>query len=73
MGERDIGDTVTLVDFNPDQGLGVGSVLDVVTAVVRENGSVTSAEIKGARLGSSEEDGGAGLALVEVEPFFGLL
>jgi hypothetical protein len=42
------------------------------TAVIGENGSVASGEVECARLGVADEDGGAGFALVEVEPLLSL-
>lgn len=32
LGQRDVGDTVRLVDLNPDEVFGLGRVLDVVTS-----------------------------------------
>lgn len=43
------------------------------TAIIGENGSVTGSEIKRAGIGVAKENGGDCRALVEVEPFFGLL
>ena len=42
------------------------------TGVVGEDGGVAGGKVKGAAVAVSCEDGGAGVALVEVEPFFGL-
>lgn len=72
LSERDISDTVTPVDFNPNESFVVRSVLNIVAAVVWENGSVSGAEIKSTGFRSSHEDGSARFTLVEVEPFFGL-
>lgn len=40
--------------------------------VVREHGGVACAKVKGAGVGVAGEDGGLGLALVEVQPLLGL-
>ena len=42
------------------------------TAVIGENCCITSREIKSPGDGSTEEDGGASLALMEVQPLLGL-
>jgi hypothetical protein len=44
----------------------------VRTAVIGEHGSVASGKVECARLGVADEDGGAGFALVEVEPLLSL-
>ena len=43
-----------------------------MTAVVRKYGCVTSAEIEGAGIGTTNEDGCASSTSVEVKPFFGV-
>lgn len=73
MGEGDIGNTIGLVDFDPDKRFGLRGVLDIVAAVVGENGGVSGAKVECTGFGISEEDGGASFTLVEVEPFLGLL
>jgi hypothetical protein len=44
----------------------------VLTAVVREDGGVSSSEIESTSLGVSDENGCPGVTLVEVKPFLGL-
>lgn len=46
--------------------------LSVRTAVVWEHSSVAGGEVEGARLAVADENGSAGGALVEVEPFLSL-
>lgn len=41
-----------------------------LTAIIREHSSITSPEVKSACGGATEEDGGARLAAMKVEPFF---
>tara|TARA_R110002060_G_scaffold26924_1_gene36550 strand:+ start:1341 stop:1703 length:363 start_codon:yes stop_codon:yes gene_type:complete len=72
LRERDIRHTIRLVDLNPNQRLILGGVLNVVAAVVWKYGCVTRAEIEGAGIGTTNEDGRASGTSVEVEPFFGI-
>ena len=44
----------------------------VFTAIIREDGGVAGGEVEGTGDGATKEDGCAGRAAVEVEPFFGL-
>lgn len=44
----------------------------LLTSVVRESSGITSSEVEGASFGVTDENSGAGLSLVEVQPFFGL-
>lgn len=53
---------------------GEGQVLrgGYLPRVVGEHGGVACAKVKGAGVGVAGEDGGLGLALVEVQPLLGL-
>ena len=44
----------------------------ILTSVVRESSGITSCEVKSASFGVADENSGAGLSLVEVQPFLGL-
>ena len=44
----------------------------ILTSVVGESSGVTSSEIKSASFGVADENRGAGVSLVEVQPFLGL-
>lgn len=72
LAQRDILHFIGLVDLDPDQVFGFGRVLDVVAAVVREHSGVAGLEVEGARFAVADEYGRAAVALMEVEPFFGL-
>lgn len=72
LRQRDIGYAVALVEFEINHLLCVRCVLDIVTTVIGEDSSVTSGEVEGAGFGVTNENSGAGVSLVEVQPFLGL-
>jgi hypothetical protein len=83
----DISNTIGLVDLDPNEVIGVAGVLNIVSAktlafipsntkhhlprVVRENRSVPSREVKGARVAIASEDCGLRVSLMEVKPLLG--
>lgn len=71
LSETDVSHPVRLVDLDPDQVRGP-RVSDVVARVVWEDSGVAGREVECARCGSADENGGLGVTLVEVEPFFRL-
>lgn len=44
----------------------------ILTSVVRESSGVTSSKVEGTSFGVTDENSGAGISLVEVQPFLGL-
>lgn len=72
LAERDIGDTVGLVNFKVDKLLGLRGVLNVVARVVWEDTSITSSEVEGSGKTTTNVDSSTGVSAVEVEPFLGL-
>lgn len=72
LGQGDIRNSVRLVDLDPDQVL-VADVLNIVARVVGEDSSVARLEVDGPGIAVAGEDGGLGLASVEVQPLLSLL
>lgn len=50
----------------------LGCVFDIMPGIIGEDGCVARGEIKGARVAFPDEDGCAGVAGLEVQPFGGL-
>jgi hypothetical protein len=73
LGERNVRDAVGLVDFNPNEVLCLGGVLDVMSCVVGEIGSISSAEVDSTCRSTSNEYSGATSTAVEIQPFSSLL
>lgn len=59
LGQRDVGDMVTLIQLEPLERLVLAGVLHVVTSIVGEDGGVSGGEVKGASRGAADEYGSA--------------
>lgn len=72
LRQANIRHAITLINLNPHQLLRLTRVLHIMARIVREDGSIAGGEVEGARVGASNEDGGACVPGVEVQPFFGV-
>ena len=72
LRQTDINNPIALVQLDPYQSLILRRILDIMTRVVGENGSVTSTEVKGSSIGTTKEHGGLSMPLSEIKPFFRL-
>lgn len=72
LSQRDICNTITLVELDPDKLLGLRGILDIMTRVIRENSSVAGSEVKGTSVRRAKEDSSSSLALMEVKPLLSL-
>ena len=70
LRQTDINNSITLIQLDPDQCLILAGILDIVTAVIREDGSITSTELESPSVCTAQEGRGAGGTLGEEEPFF---
>lgn len=64
--------SITLIELHPMQVLCLRCVFNIMPCIVGEDGGIARGEIKGARVARSDEDGCAGVARLEVQPFCSL-
>ena len=70
LRQTNIRDPVRLIQLDPDE-IRRPRVLNIVAAVVREHRRVARLEVERARVAVADEDGRAGVASMEVQPFLG--